>query len=71
MTPEERKEYNKKYYASNKVKIIDKACTKVECIFCKRSVIQNSLARHQESDICKRTQQKLLKLQERLAMKSN
>jgi hypothetical protein len=42
MDQEQRKEYNKKYYETNKSKIIEKATTKIECEFCKRSVIKNN-----------------------------
>lgn len=71
MNSEERKEYNKKYYASKKAQILEKACTKVQCQFCQRFVIQNGLARHQETPICNRYQQKLIKQQERLALNAN
>jgi hypothetical protein len=62
MTPEERKEYNKKYYEENKDKIIKKACEKVECPFCKRQVISNNLLKHFNLPICRRKTQLLQQL---------
>lgn len=57
MSPEERKEYNKRYYENNKEQIIKKACEKVECKFCKRKVIANSLLKHITLPICWRKAQ--------------
>lgn len=54
MNTEERKIYNKKYYETNKSKIISKALTKITCEFCGRSVINNNINKHQKSSICKR-----------------
>ena len=59
MTPEERKEYNKTYYINNKKTILDKACKKVECHYCKRQVIQNNLLNHYETTICARKREQL------------
>jgi hypothetical protein len=58
MTPEERKEYNKNYYTSNKIVILEKAYHKVDCKFCGRTVVQANLERHKMSELCKRTQAK-------------
>ena len=54
MTPEERKEYNKRYYETNKKKILDKACEKVTCEFCGRNVIRNNILSHYNLSICHR-----------------
>ena len=56
MTPEERKEYNKNYYTTNKTTILEKASNKIDCKFCGRTVVQSNLERHKTSDLCKRTQ---------------
>ena len=56
MTPEERKQYNKNYYTSNKIVILEKAYNKVECAFCGRTVVHANMERHKTSELCKRTQ---------------
>jgi hypothetical protein len=56
MDTNERKLYNKEYYTKNKTGIIEKACLKTECEFCKRTVIKNNIIRHQQTNLCKRTQ---------------
>ena len=56
MNSQERKIYNKEYYNKNKEVIISKACNRVECTLCKRTVINNNIFRHQLTDLCKRTQ---------------
>ncbi len=66
MTPEERKEYNKKYYTSNKTIILEKASNKIECKFCGRTVVQANLERHKTSELCKRTQAKQQRDNQRL-----
>ncbi len=66
MDPEQRKIYNKKYYDTNKAKIIEKATTKVECEFCKRSVIHNNILKHYKSEICKRKSKELQEHYKRL-----
>ena len=59
MNNEERKIYNKTYYEKNKVKIIEKATSKVKCEFCQRSVIHNNILKHYKSEICKRKSKEL------------
>ena len=66
MNPEQRKLYNMAYYESNKPKIIEKACAKVVCQYCQRSIIKNNVARHQLSDICHRKQDELINNAKRL-----
>jgi hypothetical protein len=65
MTPDERKEYNKLYYERNKESIIQKACQKVECQFCKRQVIAYNLLKHYELPICRRKAKLLQQLNAR------
>ena len=60
-----RQNYNKYYYEKNKETILQKACEKVECEFCKRKVIKNNLISHYKSDICKRKSELLKDLEER------
>ncbi len=62
MDSEQRKEYNKQYYANNKERIISDLCQKVECPFCNRSVIKNNLMTHAKSAICLRTRERVLEL---------
>ena len=57
MNPEQRKEYNKKYYETHKETIIKTACEKIFCDKCGRSVIRNNLKSHQKSKICARHSQ--------------
>ena len=54
MTPEQRQQYNKKYYDEHKEEILAKASTKVTCEFCGRSVIKNNIYLHYKLPICKR-----------------
>lgn len=49
-----RQDYNKYYYESNKDEILRKACEKIQCEFCHRTVIKNNLLSHYKSDICRR-----------------
>ena len=49
MDKDQRKEYNKIYYANNKARILYDLCTQVECPFCKRSIIKNNLLKHEKS----------------------
>jgi hypothetical protein len=65
MDKEERKLYNKKYYTDNKSTILKKACEKVICQFCNRSVIQNNLIKHQSSKICKNKENLLKQISQR------
>ena len=60
MNSEERKNYNKTYYAINKAKILKIACEKVECEFCKRTVIKNNIQKHKASKLCKNTEKQLI-----------
>ena len=58
-------EYNKAYYAKNKETILSKACEKIECPFCKRSVMKNNLPHHKNTPLCARKQEQLLEEQSR------
>lgn len=66
MTPEERKEYNKKYYAENKDKLLEKATAKVACECCGRTVNYNNIIKHQNSSICKRKTEHLIEIHNRM-----
>ena len=57
MNPEQRKEYNRKYYETHKETIIKTACEKIFCDKCGRSVIRNNIKSHQKSKICARHSQ--------------
>ena len=54
MNTEERKEYNKKYYAEKKDDIKMKMNVKEQCPLCKRYVKHQFMNRHQSTGICKR-----------------
>jgi hypothetical protein len=60
MDKDERKEYNKVYYSLHRERILSYLCEKVNCDYCGRSVIRNNLAKHEKSDICKRTRERIL-----------
>ena len=66
MDPEARREYNKVYYELNKERILNNMCEKTLCQLCNRKVIRSNMIRHQDSNICSRTQERNAKLQERL-----
>ncbi len=65
MNPEDRKIYNQQYYQKNKEIILKKACEKVECQFCHRTVSQNNLQKHYTLPICERRQKQLSQIQTR------
>jgi hypothetical protein len=56
LTQEERKNYNKTYYQTNKQKALEKASIRVTCVCCDRIVSKNRLLAHMKTDLCKRTQ---------------
>lgn len=54
------KEYNARYYAKNKTKLIASLCEKVECNVCGKLITKNRLKLHKSKPICKNTlEQKL------------
>jgi hypothetical protein len=62
MNQEQRKEYNKKYYETNKEEIFNKYYrVKVTCEFCKCLVSKNNLKKHQSYPICMTRTLELLK----------
>lgn len=65
MNKDQRKTYNKTYYEKNKETILSKACAKVECEFCKRTIINNNLLKHQTLPICQRKANLLKQINER------
>ena len=71
MTPEERKNYNKTYYEKNKLNILTKACTKVECQFCQRKVSAYNLIKHYTLPICKRKSEQNLLFKQRIIHDQN
>ncbi len=54
MNTEDRKTYNKKYYAEKKADIKIKLCALEECALCGRKVKHQFMNRHQATGICKR-----------------
>ena len=59
MTPEERKEYNKKYYSANKTIILDKIGDKQICEFCLKSISHGRLKKHQTTSLCKNAEKQI------------
>jgi hypothetical protein len=68
MTPDERKAYNLKYYQTNKTVIMQKALAKVPCELCESVVIQNNLAKHQQTKLCNKRQRKNYYIKQRLGL---
>lgn len=66
-----RKEYNKMYYQKNKEQILERACKKMQCEFCQRSVIAYNFQKHQNTDICRRRQQQSHERKKRLNLFSD
>lgn len=56
---EYRKDYNEKYYKANKVKIINKLCTKVKCDKCNKEITKTRYNSHKMSKLCKKREQEL------------
>jgi hypothetical protein len=54
ITTSKRQNYNKFYYQDNKEAILKKACEKIQCEFCHRTVIKNNIISHYKSEICRR-----------------
>ena len=54
MTPEERKQYNEKYYAENKKNITEKLLVKIECPNCGKCISKANLERHKIGRSCKK-----------------
>jgi hypothetical protein len=48
-----KKEYNKKYYETNKIEIAKKLYAKVTCPDCERCVSHQNLKKHQKTSYCK------------------
>ncbi len=51
---DKQKEYCKRYYESNKDKVIAQQSEKIECNICKSLISRNKINRHQQTDICKK-----------------
>ena len=62
MDKEERKQYNKVYYSLHRERILSYLCEKVSCEYCGRCVIRNNLAKHEKSNMCKKTRERNLEL---------
>jgi acetyl-CoA carboxylase beta subunit len=54
MTPEERKQYNEKYYAEHKQNIAEKLLMKIECPNCGKCISKANLERHKIGKSCKK-----------------
>ena len=51
--PEKQKEYNKKYYETNKLKIAEQIGKKEECEHCGRMVRHDNMTKHMKTEYCK------------------
>ena len=51
---QKQQEYFKRYYESNKEKVMEQHCEKIPCNLCQSMVCRSNLNRHQLTDICKR-----------------
>lgn len=71
MDKEERKQYNKVYYSLHRERILSYLCEKVSCDYCGRCVIRNNLAKHEKSNMCKRTRERNLELSKWNLLKQN
>jgi hypothetical protein len=54
MTPEERKQYNEKYYAEHKKDIAEKLLIKIECPKCGKCISKANLERHKLGRSCEK-----------------
>lgn len=52
MNTESRKEYNKKYYATNKAKICAQLFEKEKCVLCDRFISHQNMKKHMTSKLC-------------------
>jgi len=52
MNTESRKEYNKKYYATNKAKICAQLFEKEKCMLCDRFISHQNMKKHMTSKLC-------------------
>ncbi len=50
---EKQKEYNKKYYAANKLKIAEQIAKKEVCEHCGRMVRHDNMTKHMKTEYCK------------------
>jgi hypothetical protein len=57
-TQEERKIYNERYYAENKMRISEMLNSKLECPLCHKMHSKANMNRHMNNNICKKKQAK-------------
>ena len=60
---EEKKEYCKEYYQTNKKNINEKLSEKVECVHCGSIVAKRRLADHKRTDKCKTLSEKKITIE--------
>jgi hypothetical protein len=53
-----KKEYNQRFYAKNKERLIAEACVKVTCGQCLKQITKKGLLSHQRTKLCKKQQNK-------------
>ncbi len=49
---EKRKEYNKKYYETNKAIILGSILNKEECKYCGKTVTHQNMVKHMDTKLC-------------------
>jgi hypothetical protein len=61
------KEYNAKYYAENKAKILQHVSEKIPCEFCTRQVTRQHMKKHQRTSVCKKQREnEVIKLKQEI-----
>ena len=66
MNQQERKEYNKEYYAKNKTKIIELISKKEPCKLCGKVITHQKMKKHQRSAYCMDKQDDLVEMKKQI-----
>lgn len=64
MNSEERKEYNKNYYSSHKIELLEQLAKPTTCMYCKRNVASSRLKSHQKTPLCIRNRTEYISILE-------
>lgn len=51
-----KKEYNQRFYAKHKERLINEACEKTQCDLCNRTISKKSLISHKKTKLCHNVQ---------------
>ena len=63
---QDRKEYFKEYYKTNKQRINNKACEKTQCKYCFRIICKKALDKHISSKLCVNETKKRIEKEKKL-----